>query len=73
MNKRINKLYSKRFILKKISMVVKFMTNGKSSLKEELDITKRKLQNMSQLNDQLKTRNTYLQNRMSPLVKEKQE
>ena len=54
-------------------MVVKFMTNGKSSLKEELDITKRKLQNMSQLNDQLKTRNTYLQNRMSPLVKEKQE
>jgi uncharacterized protein (DUF3084 family) len=50
------------------------MTNeSMSSLKQELDITKRKLQNMNQLYTQIKDRNNYLQNRMSSLVNEKSE
>ncbi len=52
-------------------MVIFMANESMSSLKQELDITKRKLQNTNQLYKQVKDRNSYMQKRMSQLVEEK--
>ena len=49
------------------------VNESKSTLKEEIDLLNRKLNNANQLNNQLKNRNRYLQNRLSSIVHEKQD